>query len=221
MNYRYLRAFLLVSLGLVLVSCSITRVKWRIKWDKGMEESKAAFMEAPLPAEKERQPNIILLVADDLGPYEVSAYGVEHISTPNIDQIGKEGVVFEEGYATAPTCAPARAGLMTGRVQNRYGFETQVMEFYPSNYVEYISGRWLVDTGEFKVKAKPSFPSVPAAFMVPIGETEWRDVLNSWVLLKRTDGTVQKLYDYWVLGKDAELHEPRWSVIRNVLHWVD
>ncbi len=68
---------------------------------------------------------------------------------------------------------------------------------------------------------KPSFPSVPAAFMVPIGETEWRDVLNSWVLLKRTDGTVQKLYDYWVLGKDAELHEPRWSVIRNVLHWVD
>ena len=51
---------------------------------------------------------------------------------------------------------------MTGRVQNRYGFETQVMEFYPSNYVEYISGRWLVDTGEFKVKAKPSFPSALA-----------------------------------------------------------
>ncbi|MBW2589091.1 MAG: sulfatase-like hydrolase/transferase [Deltaproteobacteria bacterium] len=133
MKYRCLRAFLLVGLGLLLVSCSITRVKWRIKWDKGLEDSKAAYMEAPLPAEKDRQPNIILLVADDLGPYEVSAYGVEHISTPNIDQIGKDGVVFEEGYATAPTCAPARAGLMTGRVQNRYGFETQVMEFYPSN----------------------------------------------------------------------------------------
>ena len=69
MKYRYLRAFLLVGLGLLLFSCSITRVKWRIKWDKGLEESKAAYMEAPLPAEKERQPNIILLVADDLGPY--------------------------------------------------------------------------------------------------------------------------------------------------------
>jgi Na+/H+-dicarboxylate symporter/ABC-type amino acid transport substrate-binding protein len=68
---------------------------------------------------------------------------------------------------------------------------------------------------------KPSFPSVPAAFMVPIGEPEWREVLNSWVTLKRTDGTVQKLYDYWVLGKDAEPHEPRWSVVRNVLHWVE
>ncbi len=161
MSHRTLRAFLLAGLALVLVSCSITRIKWRIKWDKDLEESKAAFMSAPLdPGKKpERQPNVIILLADDLGPYEVSAYGVDHIKTPHIDQIGKDGVVFEQGYATAPTCAPARAGLMTGRVQNRYGFETQVMEFYPSNYVEYISGRWLVDTGEFKVKAKPSFPA--------------------------------------------------------------
>ena len=52
MNYRYLRTFLLVALGLLLVSCSITRVKWRIKWDKGLEESKAAYMDAPLQVEK-------------------------------------------------------------------------------------------------------------------------------------------------------------------------
>jgi len=71
------------------------------------------------------------------------------------------------------------------------------------------------------VVPKPSFPSVPAAFMVPIGEPEWRDVVNGWVSLKRTDGTIRELYDYWVLGKNAEQHEARWSVIRNVLHWVD
>jgi hypothetical protein len=46
----------------------------------------------------------------------VSAYGADHISTPNIDQIGAEGVIFEEGYVTSPTCAPSRAGIMTGRV---------------------------------------------------------------------------------------------------------
>ncbi len=171
-----LRLLLLSAFGLVLMSCSITRVKWRVKWDKEMEGQKAAYLEdpaqptaqittdptqtaEPVAAASARRPNIIILLADDLGKYEVSAYGAEHISTPNIDQIGEEGVIFEEGYTTAPTCAPSRAGIMTGRVQNRYGFETQVMEFYPSNYVEYISGRWLVDTGEFVVKAKPSFPS--------------------------------------------------------------
>ena len=97
MTFRYLRAFLLVGLGLLLVSCSITRVKWRIKWDKDKEKGKEAFMSAPLETQdKERQPNVIILLADDLGPYEVSAYGVEHISTPHIDQIGAEGVVFEQ-----------------------------------------------------------------------------------------------------------------------------
>jgi arylsulfatase A-like enzyme len=196
---RTVRTLMLIALGLLLASCSITRVKWRIKWDKGMEESKAAFMKAPLPAEKERQPNIILLVADDLGPYEVSAYGVEHISTPNIDQIGKDGVVFEEGYATAPTCAPARAGLMTGRVQNRYGFETQVMEFYPSNYVEYISGRWLVDTGEFKVKAKPSFPS---AWQVHKQGVPPSEIMLSEILHKYDYDTA--LIGKWHLGVHRE-----------------
>ncbi len=199
MNHRYLRALLLVGLGLVLVSCSITRVKWRIKWNKDMEASKAAFLGAPLPVEKERPPNIIVLLADDLGPYEVSAYGVEHISTPNIDQIGAEGVVFEEGYATAPTCAPARAGLMTGRVQNRYGFETQVMEFYPSNYVEYISGRWLVDTGEFKVKAKPSFPS---AWQVHKQGVPPSEIMLSEILKKYDYNTA--LIGKWHLGVHRE-----------------
>jgi arylsulfatase A-like enzyme len=195
MGQRYFRTLVVISLGLLLTSCSITRVKWRIKWNKDMEERKASFLEAPLPVAEERQPNIILIVADDLGPYEVSAYGVEHISTPNIDQIGEEGVVFEEGYATAPTCAPARAGLMTGRVQNRYGFETQVMEFYPSNYVEYISGRWLVDTGEFVVKAKPSFPS---AWQVHKQGVPPSEIMLSEILKKYDYSTA--LVGKWHLG---------------------
>ena len=101
-----LRSLLLEALALVLASCSITRVKWRIKWDKNKEAGKAAFMSALIEAEKkpERPPNVIILLADDLGPHEVSAYGVDHIKTPHIDQIGAEGVVFEQGYATAP-CA--------------------------------------------------------------------------------------------------------------------
>ncbi len=70
------------------------------------------------------------------------------------------------------------------------------------------------------VVPKPPFPSVPAAYIVPLGEPEWRDVINGWVTLKRTDGTIQELFDYWILGKNAEPHEPRWSVIRNVLHWT-
>ena len=73
--------------------------------------------------EAARKPNIIVILADDLGYADVSAYKMNRFSTPNIDRIGSEGVRFTDGYATAPVCGPSRAGLMTGRYQQRFGFE--------------------------------------------------------------------------------------------------
>jgi arylsulfatase A-like enzyme len=70
-----------------------------------------------------RPPNIILILADDLGYADISAYRIGRFSTPNIDRIGLQGVRFTDGYATAPVCGPSRAGLQTGRYQNRFGFE--------------------------------------------------------------------------------------------------
>ncbi len=159
-----MRSMLLKSavLLLLLSACyplSVTRMKWRVHWDKDLKKGKKEYLKTSKPNSAEKQPNIVILLVDDLGKYEVSAYGATHISTPHIDQLGKEGIIFDEAYVTAPTCAPSRAGIMTGRVQNRYGFETQIMEFYPTNMIEYLSGKWFINTGEFIMKAKPDFPS--------------------------------------------------------------
>ncbi|HEY5754406.1 MAG TPA: sulfatase-like hydrolase/transferase [Steroidobacter sp.] len=69
-----------------------------------------------------KQPNIIVIVADDLGYADISAYG-NRIPTPNIDRIGAEGIKFTDAYAAAPVCSPSRAGLQTGRYPDRFGFE--------------------------------------------------------------------------------------------------
>lgn len=69
------------------------------------------------------QPNIIVIMADDLGYADVSTYPGGRIPTPNIDRLGRDGVVFTQGYVTAPICSPSRAGMMTGRHQQRFGFE--------------------------------------------------------------------------------------------------
>lgn len=69
------------------------------------------------------RPNVIVILADDLGYADVSAYNIHRFDTPNIDRIGLEGVRFTDGYASAPVCGPSRAGLMTGRDQDRFGFE--------------------------------------------------------------------------------------------------
>jgi arylsulfatase A-like enzyme len=71
------------------------------------------------------KPNIVIIVSDDHGYGDVSCY--EHpkdIRTPNIDRIARRGVRFTQGYVSAYVCAPSRAGLMTGRYQQRYGFYT-------------------------------------------------------------------------------------------------
>ena len=68
-------------------------------------------------------PNIVLILADDLGYADIGIYGSEVISTPNIDALAASGVRFTAGYVSHPVCSPSRAGLMTGRYQQRHGWE--------------------------------------------------------------------------------------------------
>ena len=79
-----------------------------------------------IPEAETRPPNIILIVADDLGYNDISTFGggvTEGFKTPGIDRLADEGVVFSQAYSGASTCAPSRAMLMTGRYPTRTGFE--------------------------------------------------------------------------------------------------
>ena len=69
------------------------------------------------------RPNILFIVADDLGYADIGVQGCKDIPTPNIDPIGKNGIRFTNGYVSCPVCSPTRAGLMTGRYQQRFGHE--------------------------------------------------------------------------------------------------
>src|SRR5260370_34314807 len=71
----------------------------------------AALMPAPAP----RKPNILLIVADDLGYGDLGCYGQTKIKTPNIDKLAAEGVRFTDFYAGSTVCAPSRCALMTGQ----------------------------------------------------------------------------------------------------------
>jgi Na+/H+-dicarboxylate symporter len=68
---------------------------------------------------------------------------------------------------------------------------------------------------------RPDIVALPLAYAVAHGEREFATYLNTWIDLKQKDRTIQGLYDYWILGRNVANREPRWSVIRNLLHWVD
>jgi arylsulfatase A-like enzyme len=90
---------------------------------------------APAQDKKAKRPNVIIFLADDLGHADIGFQGlVKDVKTPNIDAIAKEGVRFTQAYVSCPVCAPTRAGLLTGRYQQRFGFEQNPSPQTPPNY---------------------------------------------------------------------------------------
>lgn len=80
-------------------------------------------------------PNIVFIVADDLGYADVGFHGGREIATPNIDSIAASGIQFRNGYVSGPYCSPTRAGLLTGRYQQRFGHEFNPPGVAPTNGV--------------------------------------------------------------------------------------
>jgi len=75
-----------------------------------------------------RRPNIIVILADDLGYDDIGFNGCSDIPTPNIDSLVANGVLCTNGYSTHPFCSPSRAGLLTGRYQQRFGHENNMLD---------------------------------------------------------------------------------------------
>jgi arylsulfatase A-like enzyme len=72
---------------------------------------------------KQPRPNIVVIVGDDMGYADVGFHGCQDIPTPNLDALAAAGVRCTDGYVSGPYCSPTRAGLMTGRYQQRFGHE--------------------------------------------------------------------------------------------------
>ena len=71
------------------------------------------------------------------------------------------------------------------------------------------------------VVPQPDPFQAPVAYAMPRGDRELVDLVSEWIGLKRLDGTIDTLYRYWILGAEETHRKPRWSVIRDVLGWVD
>ena len=95
------------------------------------------FLICAIPVMQQAQsgqlPNIIFFLADDLGYGELGCQGNPEIPTPNIDALAANGVRFTNGYVTGPVCSPSRAGLLTGRYQNRFGYVHNVIGYENEN----------------------------------------------------------------------------------------
>jgi arylsulfatase A-like enzyme len=113
----------------------------------------AAVHAADLPKHK---PNILVILADDLGYADIPAHGGKGLSMPHLDELTRQGVRFSNGYVTSPQCSPSRCGLLTGTYNQRFGHEhngceqaafnagakTLAEHLKPAGYATAAYGKW-------------------------------------------------------------------------------
>jgi arylsulfatase A-like enzyme len=160
-----------------------------VAWSAGPTEAPAG----------ERRPNIIVIVADDLGFNDISLNGGFAnglVQTPNIDAIAREGVSIDQGYASNATCSPSRAAIMTGRYPTRFGFE---FTSAPQAFARYISHS-TPDALHQPIFHEERVKDVPPreTLGLPPGETTIAEVLQQ-------QGYHTMLIGKWHLGEVEEM----------------
>ncbi len=149
-----LLSFLLYPLG---------NAKFRIVFDEKKIAYKQQYLDSLRKAsaqreESQKRPNIVLIVADDLAWSDISLQGNAQVPTPNIDGIARRGVQCTQGYISSPICSPSRAGFLTGRYQQRFGYEYQPHARYPKNRLEYYVYKWFIARGDWRVSERLPVP---------------------------------------------------------------
>jgi len=122
----------------------------------------------------DRKPNVLVILTDDQGYADLSCQGSPDIRTPNIDRIAREGVRCTHAYVTAPQCGPSRAGIMTGMLQNRFGYadnsSNQGIPAYPetptmaetlrhAGYRTMMIGKWHIGPEDKRARKSGAEPS--------------------------------------------------------------
>ena len=97
----------------------------------------------------EARPNVILILADDFGPGDLSCYGGTLAETPHLDRMAREGVRFTQFYVASPICSPSRCGIITGQWPARHRI---------TSYLQTRAGNAACGQADFLDPAAPSLP---------------------------------------------------------------
>ena len=132
----------------------------------------SVFLLATLCLKAGDKPNIIVIMADDLGYHDLGFQGSKNIKTPVLDKLANTGLVFTDAHTTASVCSPSRAGFITGRYQQRFGHEancprgkdgmdlseyTMGQAFQSLGYKTFLVGKWHLGATEEQYPTKRGF----------------------------------------------------------------
>jgi arylsulfatase A-like enzyme len=185
-----------------LSACGLTRSlsdeESRLTVSQDLIEQKAAYLRQEA-ARRTDAPDIIWIVADDLGIADTDLYGSGAVHTPHLNRLADQGVRFEQAYVTASVCSPSRAAMLTGRYNQRFGFEYQLHHRYLKNKLEYHIFNLFMSSKPWYPQNQDVVPSeeLVASMGLPASEITIAEVLKKY-------GYTTGLFGKWHLTMQNE-----------------
>ena len=151
-----LAGFLILLIGYLL--WPLRSNDWEIRRSREHMETKREWLDQNSSVNSPERPNILLIMVDDLGKADLRLYDESGQSTPVIESLAKEGVIFNNALVTSPMCSPSRASIITGRYAQRFGFEYQMHDRYLKNRLEYLVFRYFMKSDPWHPKWMEAVP---------------------------------------------------------------
>jgi len=136
--------------------------RFDIKWNKKLLDGKKEFLSKRVH-QPDSVPNILLIMVDDLSVADIDLYTESApVSTPQMNRLAAEGILFNNAYVTSPICSPSRASIATGRYQQRFGYEFQMHNRYLRNRLEYVAFKYFVGDHKWQPQFQEEVPTPSA-----------------------------------------------------------
>jgi arylsulfatase A-like enzyme len=160
MRIKLLFITLLLIAGLfIFLLWPLKSKDFAIHWDAEAIRAKEEFLDSVNKAGPgDSLPNILFILVDDLGLYDMSFFGGTKVETPHMDGIGRAGVSFDHAYVASPMCSASRAAILTGTYPQRFGFEFQMHDRYLKNRLEYLGFKFFIASDLWQARPMDKVP---------------------------------------------------------------
>ena len=154
----FIPAVILIPSLLIYLFLPLTSEEFILIPDEALLHGKQEYLQNEQDAADSGAVNILWLIVDDLGMADTDLYSDGPVLVPNLRRLASRGVKFTNAYVSAPVCSPSRAAIMTGRYNQRFGYEHQLHERYLANRLEYYAFNYLIDSGPWEPQFSTSVP---------------------------------------------------------------
>ncbi len=176
----FLPSIIIIPSLLIYMFIPMDKGNFNLEADPKLLSGKKQYIKTATYSPDSVKTNILWIIVDDLSIADTDLYTDGPVHVPNMQRLARRGIKFTNAYVSSPVCSPSRASLLTGRYNQRFGFEHQLHERYLSNRMEYYAFKYLIDSYPWEPQYQTEVPdeTVISEMGLPLSEISLAEIVK-------------------------------------------